>query len=137
LTLKPRQARLNLLASQRGSMEHLYHTTKEGDVIAIVSMEDSHLLNTINLLLRNTKAAKQYLENPTKENSVVGILYGLDSVSTRKKAEKIIQYSYEVLPRYLIVVITRGLYTPELLSEIRDVFGCGEPQPLLEEFEEY
>jgi hypothetical protein len=118
-------------------MEHLYHTTKEGDVIAIVSMEDTHLLNTINLLLRNTRAAKQYLENPTKKNSVVGILYGLDSVSTRKKAEKIIQYSYEVLPRYLIVVITRGLYTPELLSEIRDVFGCGEPQPLLEEFEEY
>ena len=118
-------------------MEHLYHTTKEGDTIAIVSMEDSHLLNTIRLMLRNARAAKEYLENPAKKDSVVGVIYGVDRVNTLKKAEAIIQFSYEAIPRYLIVAIIRGIYTSELFSEIQEVFGDSGSTPLLPEFEEY
>ena len=65
------------------------HVSKSGDIYFISEMEDSHLINTVNLLLENktlkSKIVKKYLKEIKKRGLV-------EKIDTNKSREKVVEF---------------------------------------------
>lgn len=80
------------------------HTTKEGNEINIIDMEDAHLLNTIKFMLKNFRKYKALLNNRNEFNKV----YRNETIDY-EKAEKYIKYFDLLISRYVMEAVIRKI----------------------------
>jgi hypothetical protein len=117
-------------------MEYLYHTTADGDEIAIVSMGDTHLLNTFQMILRKFHAA--WTVSAVELDSVTQILHEAQQSQQKESAKRYITAMYQIMPHYLMELEIRGLVTDELRAQLQAAVGRSKqvstPSYFLEEF---
>ncbi len=94
------------------------HETKNGQIIMIAKMEDSHLKNTVKLHIKTIKDAKELLSGST-EIKIQQALYDQASLNIEKKLLQSISKSRESLPVYLMECMIRGI---DFKEELRDIF---------------
>jgi len=122
---------------------NVYHTTKDGSKLFISEMENSHLENTIRLMLAKVDEAKRMLYNKSSENKFKSALYSIPEVKDRDLKEFILKYTTMLAP-YIMEAMLRGInFTPELQLAYervgKDTISRGQlliPESV-EEFEEY
>jgi hypothetical protein len=96
------------------------HITKEGVVMNIAEMEDTHLVNTISMIIRTLGQAKNVIETP-KTKAFESVLY--DEKLDTKKAERIIK-SHEIkLGVYILEANVRTLDITVPMKEYREIIG--------------
>jgi len=104
------------------------HTTRSGQQVPLSQMENSHLENFINLIVRNMNEAKQssMLEVESEEDAFYRELNGITKVS-KKDAVEVISALMEVLEPYLAEVVIRGNseYVSEISKSLEAVLGRG------------
>jgi hypothetical protein len=92
------------------------HVTKEGDRMLIAQMTDEHLVNFINLVLKQAKVAQGAKTDELTDYH--RILYNLPVVDERSIAE-VTREALQKLYPYLAEAYLRGIDTPrELLQEV-------------------
>jgi hypothetical protein len=85
------------------------HTTTTGSTILIAEMEDSHLINMINLVSRKILELQNRLKTPSSNYQQV--LYGLPKVNEETIAKAIREFIQKLYP-YLAEAYLRGLTEP-------------------------
>lgn len=91
----------------------LYHTTREGHRLAIAQMVDSHLINTILLILRRMQESTDFLTTPAPTDPLTKVLYGKDNQKRTEVAESTLVELYGLLAPYCLEASIRGLMGPE------------------------
>lgn len=87
---------------------NLKHKTKEGTTILIVEMEDSHLLNTIELFARQIKQFIDILDNPKERKKSEEVLFGKEVMSESEASNKLTSLT-DKLVSYVFEAAIRGL----------------------------
>ena len=94
------------------------HTTKEGDSMLICSMEDSHLINTIKLILRHIKTASSVLCGQQSENHLIAVFSPSYSAAAQKeRAEESIRFYHRKIQPYIMEAALRGLDISALMQD--------------------
>lgn len=98
------------------------HTTKEGVIMLLWQMEDSHLENTVMLFLRKAKLAKDLAEQPRTKNKFIKGLLGNDFINyDEEDLGQVSNQALEAASKYILELYRRGhLYSPAtlLINEI-------------------
>ncbi len=100
-----------------------FHTTKDGTKMAICQMEDGHLLNTINMFLRNMAEAKEYLANSTTTDLITEIIFQQDRKAMEVRSRHFLERAMSFLPRYVFEACVRGLLDAQLVERIQIAVG--------------
>lgn len=87
------------------------HTTKNGEVMFISQMTTTHLIATVNELLRTFREAK-------KHNSMDNVLYVISAKEVRDKEKGILNGSVDKLAPYLMECMLRGISFTKDLQEL-------------------
>ena len=101
----------------------LFHKTKDGVGITICMMEDSHLLNTINLHLRRMLDAQDILRGQVSTDMLTEIIFYQEKKNLEAESRSYLQRAVAILPRYVFEACVRGLITTELVDRIRVAMG--------------
>lgn len=107
------------------------HTTREGDSMLVCQMTNSHLTNTIKMLCKQMKEARQLLDYSSIScDPLLGILAPqFNAKAVREKAEGAIRLIHETLPPYVVEAALRGIDCGHLLQE---AYGRCEQLPNLQ-----
>ena len=103
------------------------HRTNGGQEIVVSSMEDSHLINTVNMHLKKIDDAKQML-SANVGNSFQAVLYDVDYAKIMRKAKKQIQACTAKLYPYLAECMLRGI---NLTAELQKTFERSEKDKIM------
>ena len=103
------------------------HVTAEGRRMPIVSMDDSHLTNTINMHIKNIKNASVILESWAHITWVTGVIYGYGEEEMKEDAERAIRKSYEKLKDYIIEAVIRWI---DFSASLKDAMWRKEEEAL-------
>lgn len=85
------------------------HKTKEGEKLFISQMADSHLTNTINMLIRKIEGYKGALEAKVNVSPFKAALYEVDVEQFSETAKKRISSTANGLYPYLAEAMLRGI----------------------------
>jgi hypothetical protein len=107
----------------------LYHTTRTGDRVAIAQMSDSHLFNTVRLIIRRLNEARIILENPQECSTVAKVLYGNASKQMKDQARDTIKSLYEILPHYVLELELRSGVPDSIRSSLQEAIGRNQALP--------
>lgn len=95
------------------------HITKGGNTLFVKDMDNSHLINTIRLLIRNAEVVNlEKKENLTKVSSLT---YKKKITKTQK--EVLVNKFNRHIYKYIAEASIRGLDIEFLLKQIREIFG--------------
>lgn len=107
------------------------HKTKDGQIIYISEMEDSHLINTIKLKIRQINQLKSIV-NGQSENSIKAAIYGLNYQLSKEKAKESLYEMIGSLGCYVAETVVRGnsdtirkLLTDALERDSKDTVSPG------------
>ena len=105
-------------------IKDLVHWTKQGQSIPINKMDDTHLINTINLHIRKLGEAKEVLnqgENVTKFDKLIGRAEFMDEF----QAESFVEFSKRKLPLCVFEAILRNIDVKESIDlvELQKLLG--------------
>ena len=93
------------------------HTTKSGVAMRICQMEDSHLDNTIKMIVRKIEEAKLLVRSNINADSFTEALYEVDIEAISNRAKEVIPEMTEILYPYLAEAMLRGKDYSLLLQE--------------------
>lgn len=91
------------------------HTTSTGDTIFISQMEDSHLINTINVIAKKVQKAREVIEGGVK-NTVDMIVSWYDSERVVEYSKNVIRNWYENIQSYVFEASLRWISVTSLLQ---------------------
>jgi hypothetical protein len=94
------------------------HKTKDGDVMLLQNMEDSHIMNTINFKIRNLEKSLELVSINPIQARLNGLTQDV-SFSALNYAEA----CSEVMPHYFMEANLRGLDTREELEKYKIILG--------------
>ena len=106
------------------------HITKEGKSMPISSMEDSHLINTINFHIKRLQKAKELLNSGFKENKFINTYQkryiNLEDVEDyiQEFDEKIAKYIYEANIRDLNIRSSLDVLRNIIERDSKDMYDC-------------
>lgn len=100
------------------------HTTKDGEQMRISEMEDSHLINTIVLKIKQAFELKELIEKPQTSRGIIDeVLYNRVRVDLRQAAEALARVIESIEP-YLLELWIRDLEIPKFRkTQLQDVLG--------------
>lgn len=97
------------------------HRTKEGDVMLVAEMEDSHLLNTIRLMLRNLAEARRIAESGNvRSDYFATVLSGRDPKAAQRQAKEMMMGIHATVQPYIAEAALRGI---EITALLRVTYG--------------
>jgi len=103
----------------RGSKMRTQHTTKDGNVMSIASMESEHLFNTINLSVKKLEVANNLI-NKSKKKTADNVIYGTGFDS--EDAEQYIEDFRDIIAPYLVEAVIRGLDLLPVTEKLQGIF---------------
>ena len=93
----------------------MYHKTKNWQTMLIAQMDNDHLVNTINLIIKQIKDWQEILESWFSKSNLDAILSWYTSPKLKEKAEDVIKRNLKNLPYYIFEATIRWIsYTNEL-----------------------
>ena len=95
------------------------HVTKEGEKMLISEMDNSHLQNTIQYILKQINIAKNMLDGKIERNEFEKAIYGNYKTIDKDELQEIIRTRAELLQPYLGEAMLRGL---DFTSELQTTF---------------
>jgi len=104
---------------------HRVHITKDRQQIPIIEMEDSHLLNTISLILRRAVAKRQQADAQQKRasaNKFQSKLRGTREVDLEELAEEI-NNNVILADLYITEAVRRGLCLMNTQAALRTIYA--------------
>jgi len=100
------------------------HRTKDGQDMLVSEMEDSHLVNTIKMIIKNMQAAKNIIDQELKATDSYALLNGMpDSKEARGKAKAFLKQSPQKLEMYIFELFLRGLDESKVRADLQEVMG--------------
>ena len=112
---------IDLIQKQGVDMDLYNHKTQDGSTIAIMSLEDTHLLNIIRMLLRQIENARLLLEQKDKPvNTVMAALYRNQPQADPKQ---MLTKAHENLMPYVLEATMRGLCDAPLVLQMQYAYG--------------
>lgn len=95
------------------------HKTREGDILFISQMDDSHLLNTIHMMLRQLQEAYRMVGSSAEIDPIAAAMYGVDPKRLSNAAKEVIPPIIRQLYPYVMEATLRGIAP---VSEIQATF---------------
>lgn len=107
----------------------MYHKTTQGEIMPIYSMDDKHLLNTINLYIRILEESKNILNGEKEQNQFNKILYK-DRQNMIVAAEKYVQLFNEKISPYFFEALIRNFNLDKQIKNLQMIIGreCAIPK---------
>lgn len=96
------------------------HLTADGESKFIAEMTDSHLKNTVTLLLNNAQACKALINSGSGSESVLEIIHGVSRKQQIGVAKQKIQSIYVNIAPYIMECMIRGFDYSKELSDAFD-----------------
>lgn len=105
----------------------MIHKTKDGKMILISQMEDSHLKNTIDLFIKQIKECQSIMDDEVKHKSNLDyITSGLDMRNSKDRAESTLKKILHTIPYYVYEATIRGINYTEQLQDMYSRTGSLE-----------
>ena len=99
------------------------HTTKDGSKMLICQMDDSHLKNTINYMIREINKQKANLSASVEITPLKSALYGIKKEDVSGRAHRAIPKMVELMFPYLAEAMLRGMDFSKDLQEMLERSG--------------
>lgn len=99
------------------------HKTKEGDRLFISQMDDTHLVNTISLIMKRICKCKNALSSKISISSFKAALYKVDTNSLVESAKERIAEETNILYPYISEAMLRGMSFTKELQELFERTG--------------
>lgn len=93
------------------------HKTKDGRVVAIASMDNDHLKNTILMYVNNIKKYMSVVDWTFNVSWATAVVYDCDNDNLKRKAKQEIKSSYERLKDYVIEAVLRWIDMSKYLQD--------------------